>query len=216
MTKPILASIGSLLVLLGTGCTRPLYLVVESGDTAFNRGDYRDAAAEYGEVTSRDPGLWWAHYRLGVCLTELGKPVEACSQLGTALTLRPGEPRVVDAMAAALLAEGDEAAVFELVRREAERRGTVVAYLRMGHYCDLLNDPDSAKAAYDRAIEINAGQSVEPYLEAAAFAQRLGDLDGAVSLLSAGYSVDPKDVRVRQRMLELGEVPGPTFGAAPP
>jgi Flp pilus assembly protein TadD len=213
MTSRIVAPIAVSAVLVSAGCSRPLHVVVEEGDRSFSHGRYSEAADDYSEVASRDPGTWWAHYRLGVCLTELGKPVDARQQLETALTLRPGEPRIVDALAAAMLAQGDETALFDLVRGEAERRGTVEAYIRMGEYCDLLSDPDSAYAAYERAIELNARQSVEPYLEAAAFAQRLGDLDRAVRLLAAGYSVDPKDTRVRQRMLELGEVPGPTLAA---
>lgn len=215
MTRPTIASIGSMCLIVAAGCSRPLHVVVESGDLSFDHGRYAEAAQEYGEVTSRDPGAWWAHYRLGVCLTEMGKPEEARCQLETAQTLRPGDPRVIDALAAALLAAGDERALFELVRRDAERTGTVEAYLRMGRYCDLVNDPDSAKDAYDRAIELNARLRVEPYLEAAAFAQRLGDLDEAIALLAAAYAVDPKDARVRQRMLELGEVPGPTLAAPP-
>ena len=78
-----------------------------------------------------------------------------------------------------------------------------------------LNDPDSAQVALETAIAVDEGKTVEPYLQAAAFAQRLGDLEMALRRLRQAYGINPYDERVKQRLRELGEVPGPTIALPP-
>ncbi len=202
------------LAFLGTsGCTRPVQTVLASADGHYKRGSYETAAREYGEVTERQPGRWWAHYRLGECLLELDRPADARRELEVALAHQPGEPRVIEALAESMYREGDEAGLFAFLAREAEAARSVDAYLRLGRFCALINDPDSAQTAFHHAIELDDGRTVEPYLQAAAFEQRIGDIEEALRLLNRAYLVDPKDGRVSQRIRDLGEVPGPTYAA---
>jgi Tfp pilus assembly protein PilF len=78
-----------------------------------------------------------------------------------------------------------------------------------------MNDPDSAQVAIRTAIELDDGRSVEPYLVAADLAERLGDLDLAVRRLRQAYGIDSRNDRVRERLRDLGEIPGPTLALPP-
>jgi tetratricopeptide (TPR) repeat protein len=202
-------------LVVAAGCSRPVQTVLASADGLYKRGEYAAAAREYDEVAQREPGRWWAHYRLGACRLELGDPASARYELEIAIVHRPGDPQIVEALAEAMLREGDEEGLYRLLSSEAQRSGTADAYLRWARYCVEIGDPDSARGAFDSAIAIDGGRSVEPYLEAAQFAQRLGDIDEALRLLDRAYQIDPRDRRVQQRMADLGEIPGPTFAAPP-
>ena len=64
-------------------------------------------------------------------------------------------------------------------------------------------------------IAIDNGQTTDPYLLAASFAERLGDLDLALRRLRQAYGIDPYDENVNDRLTALGEVPGPTLALPP-
>ncbi len=203
-------------VVLLSGCSqRPIETVRASGHFQFNQGDYTAAAEEFKEITTRYPGDWNAHYRLGLCLLELEKPSEARRAMEVAHTHRPRDPQIADALAEAMYQQGDEAALFRFLRHRAESSQSVGAYLRLASYAVDMGDPDTAQLAYETAIVIDAGRTVEPYLEAAAFAWRLGDVDEALRRLRQAYSVNPRDSRVGQCLRELGEVPGLTIALPP-
>ncbi len=209
-------SLATLVLLVLSGCgQRPVESILASADFRFEHGDYAEARQEYAEATTRQPGRWWAHYRLGLCLIELDRPGDARLALEIAHTQNARQPRIVEALAEAMLQQGDNVELFAFLKQEAETAQTVDAYLRLARYADLLGDPDSARAALDTAIVIDDGRTVEPYLEAAAFSQRLGDMDEAVRRLSQAYFINPRDRRVSEQLRELGEVPGPTISVPP-
>ena len=62
---------------------------------------------------------------------------------------------------------------------------------------------------------IDEGRSTEPYIQAAAFAEAIGDMDEALRRLRQAYGINPGDTRVTQRLRDLGEVPGPTIALPP-
>jgi tetratricopeptide (TPR) repeat protein len=78
-----------------------------------------------------------------------------------------------------------------------------------------MGDADSAQTAFETAIVLDEGKTVEPYLQSAEFAENLGDMDQALRRLRQAYGINPKDPRVSQRLRELGEVPGPTIALPP-
>ena len=118
-------------------------------------------------------------------------------------------------MAEALFQQGEESRLFAFLRQRAESTQTPGAYLRLARYSLELSDPDSASVALEKAIAIDDGQTVEPYLAAASFAERLGDLETALRRLRQAYGIDHTDGRVRQRLKDLGEIPGPTLAMPP-
>ena len=202
-------------VALGACAQRPVQTVLANADFHYDHGNYAKAADEYKEAIDRQPGIWRAHYQLGLCLLEIEKPTQARRQLEVALTQRPRDPDIIETLAQAMLAQGDETGLYTFLTEQAETVQTADAYVRLARYSMLLNDPDSALSAVEMAIELDIGSTVEPYLEAAAIAQRIGDLDLALRRLRQAFGIDPNDTRVRSRLRELGEVPGPTIGLPP-
>ncbi len=200
-----------------SGCTgpRPVRVVMESGDYLYGRGEYAAAAVEYEEVADRLPGDWRGQQKLGLCLLETGRYTEARRALEIAHANNPGSVEIIDALAEAMYWQGDEARLFAFLREQADLTQSVHAYLQLGHYSMMLNDPDSAKVAVDTAIELDEGQTVEPYLLGADLAERLQDDELQLRRLRQAYGIDPHNQIVKDRIRALGEVPGPTFALPP-
>lgn len=209
-------TIAALVTVLLVGCAqRPVQTVLASADFHYRHGNFEKAAGEYTEVTDRQPGGWRAHYQLGRCLLELEKPTPARRQLEVSHTLQPRNTEVIEALAEAMLAQGDESGLYTFLKEQAETSQTPNAYVRLARYSMLLNDPDSALSAVETAIVLDDGRTTEPYIEAAAIAERIGDLELAVRRLRQAYGIDPTNRRVQERLRDLGEVPGPTIALPP-
>jgi tetratricopeptide (TPR) repeat protein len=213
MTMTRLLGVLTLLVL--AGCQRPIDSMRTHGDWLFDRGEYADAAAEYAQITDRYPGDWRAHYRLGLCRLELNELSAARRELEVAHTIKPRNADVVDALAETMLLQGQEDQLFRFVKEQAELEQTVRAWLRMARYAARIGDADSAQTAFETAIVLDKGMTVEPYLQASKFAEDLGDMDEALRRLRQAYGIDDEDPRVLQRLRELGEIPGPTIALPP-
>ena len=209
-------TLGLLILAFLFGCgQRPIESLRTSGDRLYERGDYAAAAEQYAEIADRYPGDWEAHYRLGLCRLELGELSDARRELEVALTSKPGDPDVVDALAETMLLQSAEAELFAFVKQHAESEQTVRAWLRLARYAAQVGDADSAQTAIETAIVLDDGRTVAPYLQAAKFAENLGDMDQALRRLRQAYGINPKDPRVNKRLRELGEVPGPTIALPP-
>jgi Flp pilus assembly protein TadD len=208
-------SVLAAIVLAACATQRPIDTVRESGDRAYNRGDYSLAAAEFEEIAQRYPGDWEAQYMLGLTMLELDRLADARRALEIAHDRRPNDPKVIDALAEVMYRQNDAAELFAFLREQAETVQSPQAYLRLARYSLEMNDPDSAQVAIRTAIELDDGLSVEPYLAAAELAERLGDLELAVRRLRQAYGIDPRDERVRERLRDLGEIPGPTLALPP-
>lgn len=206
----------TLVLLVLAGCSqRPIESIRTRGDFLYDRGDYHAAAKEYEQIVARYPGDWYAEYQLGRCRLALDDPTGARQALEVALTNKPDSPDVADALAEALFREGDEDRLYEFLRQRADTHGTVQAWLRLARYAAELGDADTAQAAYETAIALDEGRSTDPYLQAAEFAEAIGDVDEAVRRLRQAYTINPRDPRVNQGLRDLGEVPGPTIGLPP-
>jgi len=192
-----------------TGCTqqrRPIEVIRSSGDHKFRVGNYAGARDEYAEIVSQYPGDWQAQYKMGLSLIETQQYPRARQALETAYTLRPSQ-EVADGFSRALFMQKDESRLFALLRERATSTRSTHSYLELGRYAMEMNDPDSAKVAFDTAIEVDQGKATEPYIEAAKLEQRLGHLDIAVNRLRQAYGINPYDTRVHAMLRELGEDP---------
>jgi tetratricopeptide (TPR) repeat protein len=216
MRMAALALVGApLLFVISCASERPLVIVHQSAARHMDLRQHDLAAREYEEIARRAPGDWLAQASLGRCLLALDRPDQARPTLEIAHTLRPQDDSIANDLAEAMYRQGDETSLFAFVNLRARRSRTADAWLRVAHYAEACGDADTAKLALETAIELDEGRSVEPYLRAAAFAEAMGDLDMAVRRLRQGYGIDPFDGRVSERLVALGEVPGPT-GALPP
>lgn len=218
ITGRALTAVLALATLAGfAGCnqTRPLSVVRESGDRHFERAQWEDAATEYGEIITRQPGDWHARYRFGVASLQNDDLPAARRALEIANDQRPQSAEAADALAEAYFRSGDEDELFAFLRSRAEKRQTVADHLRFADYARRLGDPDSARTALETAIRIDGGTSVEPYLAASSFNESVGDIDAAITRLRQAYSIDPYDDRIHERLRALGEIPGPTIALPP-
>ena len=213
--SPLLLILLSVAILTACTAQRPVETIRTSGDRLYDHGDWSGAAEEYELIVQRYPGDWEGQYRLGLARLSLGDANAARNALEVAHSRRPSNPDVADALAEAMYQEGRENELFAFLRERAESTRSVHAYLQVARYAVALNDPDSAQVALETAIAVDEGKTVEPYLQAAAFAQRLGDLEMALRRLRQAYGINPYDERVKQRLRELGEVPGPTIALPP-
>lgn len=208
-------SVLGMVVLSGCQTQRPVDAIRVSGDRYFDRGEYAAAAQEYEAIANRYPGDWRAQHRLGLCLLELDQPNAARRALEIAHTQRPRNDDIADALAESLFQLDDHERLHGFLRDRAETRQTVHTWRQLARYSMEMGDPDSARVAIETAIELDEGETVEPYLDAAEFAERLGVIDLAVHRLSQAYGINPRDERVRDRLRSLGEVPGPTIALPP-
>lgn len=217
MRARILTAAFLMALLLLPACTihRPVDSIRASGDVHFARAEYTEAAREYKLIVDRYPGDWRAQYRLGQSLLQLDDPQPARRALEIAHTQRPMNNDIAEALAEAMFRVGDEPQLYAFLRERADSQQSPEAHMQLGYYSMELGDPDSARVAFDTAIALDEGQSVEPYLAAASFSERLGDMDMAVYRLRQGYGINPYDARIRDRLRALGEVPGPTIALPP-
>lgn len=202
-------------ILAGCQTGRPATAIRQDADWYYARGDYTSARAEYAEIAERYPGDWQAQYRLGQCNLALEHNAEARRALEIAHTVRPDNERISDALAEAMFRLGEEDQLFTFLNERAKSTQSVHAYLRLARYAMNSGDPDLAKVALNTAISLDEGRTVDPYLAAAEFAERLGNPDLAIKRLRQAYGIDPGNDQVRERLIALGEIPGPTLALPP-
>jgi tetratricopeptide (TPR) repeat protein len=192
------------------GCTaapRPTETIRTSADHYFKIGDYEAARDEYAEIVSRYPGDWDGQYKLGMCCLQTQEFSTARRALEIAHTRQPNNQDVANALAESMYRQGDESRLFAFLRQRAAETQTAEAHRQLGRYAMELNDPDSARVAFQTAIEVDNGQTTEPYIDTAALSERLGQLDDAIRRLRQAYGINPRDRRVTEKLHALGEDP---------
>ena len=202
-------------IMVGCASQQPVTSIRNDADFNYRQGRFAEAAEQYAEITARYPGDWEAQYRLGKSFLELEQYDAARRALEVAHTRKPGNAEISDALAEVMYQQGEESRLYAFLRERAQSQQTVHAYRRLAEYALAMNDPDSAKSAIKTAIELDDGQSVEPYLDAAKLAERLGNIDQALRRLRQAYGINPHDPRVKERIVALGEVPGPSIALPP-
>lgn len=203
-------------VLLAVGCgQRPLSMVRADANMYHFRGEYSQAQPLYEEVVERRAGDAQGHYELGRNLLALGRASEAREQMILAYNLEPSNETYFEGMAEAYAAAGDEEALFNALQHQIRDRAAVEDYLRLGRYAQRLGHVDEAERAYLSAAEIDAGQTAAPQLALADFYRSVGDEANEIRRLRMALWFDPGDATVRERLRELGQIPGPTFVLEP-
>lgn len=205
----------SMCLVVGCQAARPTDTIRASGDFKMRQGDYGGAADEYGEIIARFPGDWEAQYQYGLCMLELKKYAAARRAMEIAYNARPNNVEIATGLAEAMYRQGDESRLFAFLKQRANEQQTIEAYMTLAKYSLDMNDPDTAGVAIETAIVIDDGQSPEPYLQSAALAERLGDLDEAIRRLRQAYGINPEDRRVTQKLVTLGETPSPALALPP-
>ena len=184
---------------------------MERGNYAMWQGRWADAALDYGKAVEQHPGDWEAQFNLGKCYLEMGDPLMASHSLAIAESIQPSNTEVADLLAVSLLECGDSNRLYSFLQSRAKKIQTVRAWIKLAEYSMALDDPDSATVAIHTAIELSYGQTAEPYIVAATFAERLGDNEAATMRWKDAWYINPQDQRVADALRSHGIVPGPTM-----
>ena len=208
---------GVLLGLAVAGCgTGPsAESLLERADYDYEYGRYEEAAAQYRLVLERYPGDAAANVGYGRVMLELDRVAEARAALELAAVAEPQDFEICSLLAEAMFEDRDTVRLYQLLRDQAVEHRRLEAWLLMAEYALALDDPDTAQTAIAAALEISDGTTPEPYLEAARFAERIGDQAEAIRRLRQAYGIAPQDPRVVAGLQEYGEVPGPTIALPP-
>lgn len=200
-----------------TGCHAP-----PSSDQLVVRAAYEqeygrteEALRLYQQVLEFRPGDPRANLGLGECLLALDRPTEALLPLQIASVERPQDLQIALTLAEALYRSGETTKLYQLLRDRAVEQRRVEAWLAMADYAIKLDDPDTAATAIGAALELTGGRDVQPYIEAARLAERIGDQREAIRRLRQAYGVAPGNPVVSAMLVEYGEVPGPTIALPP-
>ncbi len=210
-----LAMLGAAIAVPACAQQRSIQAVRQSGDWAFDRGQYELALQEYTEVAERHPSDWRNRLNLGKTLLVLNRPAAAKEHLAIAETLRPQNEEIVDLLAQAMLESGDRDGLFRFLRARVEQRRTEQDYQRLGYFAMKAGDADEAEKALITAARLNRGQTIAPQLALADFYMSIGDESRAMKRLRMALYIEPANQKVQDKIRALGEVPGPSFAVAP-
>ena len=195
--------------------TRAIYIIEESGDFAYEKGDYATAVREYREVVERRPGKLSARVNLGRAYLAMGESDLAVEHFAAANTIDPNDEGVIELFAHAMLEKGDTEELTRFLRLEANSQNSVSSWMRLGKYLGLAGDDDEAERALLEAARLDAGMTVGPQLELARFYQGVGDSAKTTRRYRMALYVEPGNAVASGELRALGHVPGPTFALEP-
>jgi len=184
-------------------------------DRAFRLGDYPLALEGYRKVLDARPGSAQAQYDVGRTRLALGEAVAAREHLTVAYDIEPENAVYLDALVDAMVETGELDAVLELLERRAEEGDGVEGYLRLGRVSRDRGLFDEAEGAFLKAVALAPDGSERAQRALADLYRRAGDRTKELERLRVLLFLSPEDESVRERISELGEVPGPSFALRP-
>lgn len=193
----------------------PTVKLQKDGDHEFRWGRYESASGYYQRILEREPGNAEALEMYGRCMLELDRPAEAAKVFMTATARRPGDRDLVLLLGDAEFKNGEYDRAFRLLRTWAIDNEDADAWLELAGFAMELDDPDTARDAIERSIELEPEAAADAYVAAADLAERLGDEALALRRLRQAYGIEPGNQAIADRLREFGEVPGPTISLPP-
>jgi len=194
---------------------RAIYVIEDSGDLAYGKGDYHDAVAEYAEVVDRRPGKLSARIELGKALLKTGDAELAREHLNAAYAINPKNDLVIELLATSMLETGDTRSLTAFLNEQANDNNDPNSWMRLGRFLSAASDDDEAKNALLEAARLDHGTSVRPQLELARFYRAVGDDENAVRRYRMAMFIEPQNGEADDALREMGYIPGPTFALEP-
>jgi len=193
----------------------PTESTVEKADFLVRHDRCQEAADLIKPVVETNPGSWGAQYAYGRAMVCLGDLKEGRHALEVAVARHPNDIDVVFALADCMEKQNDIPQIYLLLRNTGAEMRSPEAYCRLATIAEKTNDLDSAKQALESAIEFDQGyditKSTEPYYRMAMLQAKIGNQEECLRRLRQAYGVNPEDPRVREALLERGQVLGPTL-----
>ena len=150
---------------------------------------------------SRSPGRWAS---------------DSCFRRSRSVTTFGAQLRILIQLAEARFEAGEIDEAFDLVRTWALDNNDAGAWYTLADFSRRSNDPDTAKEAIVRAIEIDPEGSASYYMLAAEIdVDLLQDTNSALRRLRQAYGLEPGNQEISDRIRAYGEIPGPTLVLPP-
>ncbi len=206
-------------LLFAAGCYNPLGEKYDARK-ARDAGDYTTATQKLQGVIDYDPSDWEAHYLLGLTYLDLGRSVEAQSELEQAFAVKDRSarhtPKILDAIAESLHQQKNYDGLYAFLDAQIERYEGWEDYARKGRFLAKANDVDGAALAYRQAAYLSRNADEDIYIEIADFYEDRGDYDKSLQALKWAYYINDEHPELPNRFRQLGFVPGPTLKEQPP
>lgn len=188
----------------------------ERGNQYLSAQNWADAAKEYEQSLKIRPDQPEARHGLARAYIGLGRPLEGAEQAKIAFSQRPENAEYADTVAEALLAADRPDELFRFLRQNANERGRVADWIRLGLYARRAGDADTAQTALVTAARVDRGQNAGPQLALYELYSSLGQRDKAMQRLRMAYYAGPMDSSVRTALAKEGLKPDASIGLVPP
>jgi tetratricopeptide (TPR) repeat protein len=227
MRSILLAVVSILAVPLIVGCqaanqgvakvsnTLALGEIQNAAGFAEQNGDTDEAIALWTEYVERRPQQASAQYRLGRLLLAQGQAEEAADHLWIARDLKPGNLEYLDLLAEALFQAGERENMFQLLRDTLEEGGLAEGHLRMAKFSQRAGLIDEAQESLAVAAAIDGISDDRAHRALARLARQTGDTEAEINAWRTVLWFDAADTEASARLLELGEIPGPSLALPP-
>lgn len=174
---------------------RELRAALRTAEVAVDHGDCTSAIAPYQKVTALMQTFYEAWFPLGVCLSQVGRPVEAEAALKKYLSFQPLSGDGYTALGLLHLTQARFAEARSELRKALELDPDAVeAASGLARVLVKLKDDEGALPLADRAIALQpAEQPADLYLLAAEISLRLGDRQKAKDYCNRGLKLYPGD-----------------------
>lgn len=219
-TTAVILTLTGLLITstLMSGCAkreRSAGEIRESANSAYARGDYSKALAEWDAYARVIDAPLVSDIGRGRALLALERPSEAILPLERVYRADPTSTEKLELLIEALYGAGERERLIQLLQERTRQPGAVEDYLRLAQYAQILGDPDEAQRALLAAARVDRGQSFEPQFRLAEFYHSLGDDERALERFAMALWFDYTNEMVADRIRALGETPGRTFVKVP-
>jgi len=199
------------------GCSdqQTLPMARRDGNVAYANGNYELARQKYQDVVDRNRDNAEDKYNLGLSLMGLERYQEAHEQFRQAYELAPKNQEYFAELCESMYATGQIDKLFASIRSRLRDKSDSADALLLAEYAQRIGALDEAVQALEQAIELDAGESADPYVAQATFYRSIGDTENELRSLRVVLSFDLENETVNARIRELGQIPGPSLAITP-
>ena len=154
-------------------------------ECAMALGDFGEAESRIQLAIQQDATLPNGHTVLGILSMQTGKPEEARNALERAAELDPSNDRVFFQLSNVLRQLGETALAEQALARHEEIKTLKLEYIELNVRAAQQTDDDGIR------------------VQIAQIAEKLGDLEAAISWYSGALGINPENEAARQRLIQL-------------
>ncbi len=154
-------------------------------ECAMALGDFSEAESRIQLAIQQDATLPNGHTVLGILSMQTGKPEEARNALERAAELDPGNDRVFFQLSNVLRQLGETALAEQALARHEEIKTLKLEYIELNVRAAQQTDDDGIR------------------VQIAQIAEKLGDLEAAISWYSGALGINPENETARERLIHL-------------